>query len=80
MVGLYDPLIAKLCVWDVDRERARLRMLRALDELVVDGVTTLTGFHRALLAHPVWLTAILAAGRARLPAALSRRMAPFPPA
>ena len=57
MVGLYDPLIAKLCVWDVDRERARLRMLRALDELVVDGVTTLAGFHRALLAHPCFVDA-----------------------
>ena len=57
VVGLYDPLIAKLCVWDVDRERARLRMLRALDELVVDGVTTLTGFHRALLAHPCFVDA-----------------------
>jgi acetyl-CoA/propionyl-CoA carboxylase biotin carboxyl carrier protein len=57
VVGLYDPLIAKLCVWDVDRERARLRMLRALDELVVDGVTTLAGFHRALLAHPCFVDA-----------------------
>jgi acetyl-CoA/propionyl-CoA carboxylase, biotin carboxylase, biotin carboxyl carrier protein len=57
VVGLYDPLIAKLCVWDVDRERARLRMLRALDELVIEGVTTLTGFHRALLTHPCFIEA-----------------------
>jgi acetyl-CoA/propionyl-CoA carboxylase, biotin carboxylase, biotin carboxyl carrier protein len=57
VVGLYDPLIAKLCVWDVDRERARLRMLRALDELVVEGVTTLAGFHRALLVHPCFVDA-----------------------
>jgi acetyl-CoA/propionyl-CoA carboxylase biotin carboxyl carrier protein len=27
-------------------------MLRALDEFVVEGVTTLIGFHRALLSHP----------------------------
>src|SRR5919106_1236379 len=52
VVGLYDPLIAKLCVWDEDRERARRRMLRALEEFVVEGVTTLIGFHRALLSHP----------------------------
>jgi len=48
----YDPMVAKLCVWDVDRERARRRMLRALEEYVVEGVTTLIGFHRALLEHP----------------------------
>ncbi len=52
VVGLYDPLVAKLVVWDTDRERARRRMLRALDEYVLEGVTTLLGFHRALLEHP----------------------------
>jgi acetyl-CoA/propionyl-CoA carboxylase biotin carboxyl carrier protein len=51
VVGLYDPLIAKLCVHGVDREHARRRMLRALDEYRIDGVTTLLGFHRALLEH-----------------------------
>jgi acetyl-CoA/propionyl-CoA carboxylase, biotin carboxylase, biotin carboxyl carrier protein len=55
VVALYDPLVAKLCVWDADRERARRRMLRALDELVVDGVTTLVGFHKALLSHPCFV-------------------------
>jgi acetyl-CoA/propionyl-CoA carboxylase biotin carboxyl carrier protein len=46
---LYDPLIAKLVVHDVDREHARRRMLRALEEFVVGGPATLVGFHRALL-------------------------------
>ena len=32
ITGLYDPMIAKLIVHDVDREHARLRMLRALGE------------------------------------------------
>ena len=49
--GLYDPMIAKLCVHDVDRERARRRMLRALDEYEIGGITTLVGFHLALLEH-----------------------------
>jgi acetyl-CoA/propionyl-CoA/long-chain acyl-CoA carboxylase, biotin carboxylase, biotin carboxyl carrier protein len=49
---LYDPMIAKLIVHDTDREHARRRMLRALDEFEIDGVTTLLGFHRALLRHP----------------------------
>jgi acetyl-CoA/propionyl-CoA carboxylase biotin carboxyl carrier protein len=55
IVGLYDPLVAKLVVWDSDRDRARRRMLRALDEYVIEGVTTLLGFHRALLEHPCFV-------------------------
>jgi acetyl-CoA/propionyl-CoA carboxylase biotin carboxyl carrier protein len=49
---LYDPMVAKLIVHGVDREHARLRMMRALDEYEIGGVTTLLGFHRALLSHP----------------------------
>jgi acetyl-CoA/propionyl-CoA carboxylase biotin carboxyl carrier protein len=52
VVGLYDPLVAKLCVHGVDREHARRRMLRALGEYRIEGVTSLLGFHQALLAHP----------------------------
>jgi acetyl-CoA/propionyl-CoA carboxylase, biotin carboxylase, biotin carboxyl carrier protein len=48
---LYDPMIAKLVVHDVDRDTARRRMLRALEEFVVEGPPTLLGFHRALLEH-----------------------------
>jgi acetyl-CoA/propionyl-CoA carboxylase, biotin carboxylase, biotin carboxyl carrier protein len=53
--GLYDPMIAKLIVHDVDREHARRRMLRALREFEVGGVTTLLGFHTALLEHPCFV-------------------------
>jgi acetyl-CoA/propionyl-CoA carboxylase biotin carboxyl carrier protein len=49
--GLYDPMVAKLIVHGTDREHARMRMLRALDEFVVEGVPTLVGFHKALLTH-----------------------------
>jgi acetyl-CoA/propionyl-CoA carboxylase biotin carboxyl carrier protein len=52
---LYDPLVAKLVVHDVSRERARLRMLRALAEFVIEGPATLIGFHRALLASPCFV-------------------------
>jgi acetyl-CoA/propionyl-CoA carboxylase biotin carboxyl carrier protein len=53
--GLYDPLIAKLIVHGVDREHARRRMLRALDEFEIGGVRTLLGFHRALLEDPCFV-------------------------
>ena len=33
---MYDPMVAKLIVWDVDREQATARMLRALGEYEID--------------------------------------------
>ena len=53
---LYDPLVAKLIVHDVDREHARRRMLRALEEFEIGGIATLVGFHRALLDHPCFVS------------------------
>jgi acetyl-CoA/propionyl-CoA carboxylase biotin carboxyl carrier protein len=60
--GLYDPMIAKLIVHDVDRERATARMLRALAEFRIEGPPTLLGFHRALLQHPCFVAATTCAG------------------
>jgi acetyl-CoA/propionyl-CoA carboxylase, biotin carboxylase, biotin carboxyl carrier protein len=51
---MYDPMVAKLIVWDVDRERATRRMLRALDEYEIEGIATLIPFHRALLGTEQW--------------------------
>ncbi|MDX6440231.1 MAG: acetyl-CoA/propionyl-CoA carboxylase, biotin carboxylase, biotin carboxyl carrier protein [Gaiellaceae bacterium] len=55
ITGLYDPMIAKLIVHGVDREHARMRMLRALDEFELAGTPTLLGFHKALLSHPCFV-------------------------
>jgi acetyl-CoA/propionyl-CoA carboxylase biotin carboxyl carrier protein len=52
---MYDPMIAKLIVWDRDRELATRRMLRALDEYEVGGLTTLIPFHRTLLDTEQWV-------------------------
>jgi acetyl-CoA/propionyl-CoA carboxylase biotin carboxyl carrier protein len=57
VVKYYDPLLAKLVAHGVDREHARQRMLRALDEYEIGGVRTLLGFHRALLRHPCFVDA-----------------------
>ena len=51
---MYDPMVAKLIVWDADRELATRRMLRALDEYEVGGLTTLIPFHKAILATEQW--------------------------
>jgi acetyl-CoA/propionyl-CoA carboxylase biotin carboxyl carrier protein len=53
--ALYDPLVAKLIVHGVDREHARRRMLRALGEYEIGGITTLLGFHQALLEQPCFV-------------------------
>ena len=51
---MYDPMVAKLIVWDIDREHATRRMLRALGEYEVGGLTTLIPFHSAILATEQW--------------------------
>ena len=51
---MYDPMVAKLIAWDVDREHATRRMLRALGEYEVGGLTTLIPFHKAILATEQW--------------------------
>src|SRR6201997_5341438 len=51
---MYDPMVAKLIVWDADREQATRRMLRALDEYEIEGLKTLIPFHKALLETEQW--------------------------
>jgi acetyl-CoA/propionyl-CoA carboxylase biotin carboxyl carrier protein len=51
---MYDPMVAKLIVWDADRAQATKRMLRALGEFEIEGLKTLIPFHQALLATEQW--------------------------
>jgi acetyl-CoA/propionyl-CoA carboxylase biotin carboxyl carrier protein len=51
---MYDPMVAKLIVWDSDRTEATRRMLRALSEYEITGLTTLLPFHAALLSTDQW--------------------------
>jgi len=51
---MYDPMVAKLIVWDVDREQATARMLRALGEYEIEDLKTLIPFHTAILQTRQW--------------------------
>ncbi len=48
----YDPMAAKLIAWGEDRHDSASRMVRALQGLSVQGVTTNRGFLTRLLRHP----------------------------
>ncbi len=54
---MYDPMVAKLIVWDVDREHATARMLRALREFEIGELKTLLPFHEAILQTEQWARA-----------------------
>ncbi len=50
----YDSMLAKLIVWGRDREEALTRTERALEEFVVEGISTTIPFHRFMLKHPTF--------------------------
>lgn len=47
----YDSLIAKLIVHGRNREEAILRMRRALDEFIIEGIRTTIPFHKKVFNH-----------------------------
>ena len=74
----YDSMIGKLLVHAPTRPEAIARMLRALDELQIDGVTTTSALHRRILRNPdyvegrvdtTWVERILLAPREARPSA-----------
>lgn len=52
----YDSLLAKLIVWAETRDAAIARMQRALDEFIIEGITTTIPFHQRLLKHPGFIS------------------------
>jgi acetyl/propionyl-CoA carboxylase alpha subunit len=75
----YDPMIAKLVAHGTDRDDALDRLAAALDETVVEGVTTNLPFLRWLVGHPAFRDADLSTDfLSRFPA-LSAPPLPSPP-
>jgi 3-methylcrotonyl-CoA carboxylase alpha subunit len=58
----YDPMIAKVIVWDHDRKSCLRRMLSVLDETQVVGVTTNIDFLSSVVSHPAFQAAELDTG------------------
>ncbi|MEQ8909902.1 MAG: acetyl-CoA carboxylase biotin carboxylase subunit [Vicingaceae bacterium] len=52
----YDPMIAKLVTFGKDREEARQRMLRAIDEYQISGVQTTLSFCKFTLKHEAFIS------------------------
>ncbi len=48
----YDNLTGKLCVWGRNRDVAIARTIRALEEMVIEGVATTIPADLAILRHP----------------------------
>jgi acetyl-CoA carboxylase biotin carboxylase subunit len=52
----YDSLICKLICQGRNRTEAIQRMLRALDEFVIDGITTTINLHKKILSHEKFIS------------------------
>lgn len=52
----YDPMIAKLCVHAENRDEARFKMIRAIDEYEITGVKTTLPFCKFVMANEAFAT------------------------
>ncbi len=52
----YDPMIAKLIAYGKDRSEAIERLLRAINEYHITGITTTLGFGRFVMQHEAFIT------------------------
>ena len=59
LTSFYDPMIAKIIVWDESRERARKKMRVVLDETVIFGVRTNLPYLKAILDHQDFVQGVM---------------------
>ena len=52
----YDPMIAKLITYGKNRQEAIARMVRAIDEYKITGITTTLGFGKFVMQHEAFVT------------------------
>ncbi|ABC32403.1 Acetyl/propionyl-CoA carboxylase, alpha subunit [Hahella chejuensis KCTC 2396] len=50
----YDPMLAKIIAWGADREEARRRLIRAVEDSLLFGVTGNQRFLANILKHPTF--------------------------
>jgi 3-methylcrotonyl-CoA carboxylase alpha subunit len=63
VIGIhYDPMIAKLIVWDRNRPAALARLAAALESIQVVGVATNAAFLAAIARHPAFIAAEIDTG------------------
>jgi len=58
----YDPMIAKLIVWDADRPRALARLREALAQCAIEGPKSNVAFLERLVRHPAVVEATIDTG------------------
>ena len=51
----YDSMLAKLVTWGATRDEALRKMLRALDDYQIEGITTVIPFHKLALRQPAFI-------------------------
>ncbi len=62
VIIFYDPMIAKLIVWDEDRPRALARLADALAQCAIDGPKSNVAFLERLIRHPSVIEATIDTG------------------
>jgi acetyl-CoA carboxylase biotin carboxylase subunit len=59
ITSYYDSMIAKVIVWDEDRPRALVKMLKTLDDCVIFGLKTNIPYLKKMLQHPDFSSAVM---------------------